>query len=160
MIIPFKADEKEAFSIKNTFKDLKILIVDDDTDDLLIIEDLLGEGLNESTRLDFAKSFTEALVKLQSRNYDLCLFDYRLGKDNGVELLRACRSEGILTPIIFLTGQTDDLVAVEMMKAGAADYISKLFLNSSDLCTAIYNSLKKQKHFDRILNIVEESKEG
>lgn len=140
---------QEQLSKKST---INILLVDDDIDDLFLITDLVKEGMHADINVDQASSFTEALEKIQANAYDLCLFDYFLGKDNGLELLEACRAEGIITPVIFLTGQSDDIVAVQMMKAGAADYVSKSNLTARGLCSSIKSTVRSQNEIEMILD--------
>ena len=105
---------------------LKILIVEDDEDDAFFIKDILKEGLGEPAPLiDHYSSIDSNLKQLNPFNYDLAMFDYRLGEINGIELLRNIRKQGCDIPIILFTGQGDQEVAVEAMKAGATDYLTK-----------------------------------
>ena len=105
---------------------LKILIVEDDEDDAFFIKDILKEGLGEPAPLiDHYSSIDSSLKQLNPFNYDLAMFDYRLGEINGIELLRNIRKQGCDIPIILFTGQGDQEVAVEAMKAGATDYLTK-----------------------------------
>ena len=101
---------------------LKILIVEDDEDDAFFIKDFLKEGLGELAPLiDHYSSIGNSLKQLNPFHYDLAMFDYRLGKINGIELLRNIRKQGCDIPIILFTGQGDQEVAVEAMKAGARE---------------------------------------
>ena len=105
---------------------LKILIVEDDEDDAFFIKDFLKEGLGEPAPLiDHYSSIDSSLKQLNPFNYDLAMFDYRLGEINGIELLRNIRKQGCDIPIILFTGQGDQEVAGEDMKAGANDYLTK-----------------------------------
>ena len=105
----------------------KILLVDDNDDDLFLIQDLLVEDWpgESPPSISTASSFAEALRIIEADSFDLCLFDYRLGKEDGLELLEVVRDRGYETPVILLTGQGDEEVAVAAMKAGVADYIPK-----------------------------------
>ncbi len=117
---------------------IRILIVDDDEDDRLIIKDFIHEGMVRFPFvLEEAASFQEALTCLHSTNFDVCLFDYRLGENDGIHLIRTIRGEGITPPVIFLTGQGDEEVAVLAMKSGAADYLPKTKLTPDLLCHSI-----------------------
>jgi eukaryotic-like serine/threonine-protein kinase len=57
--------------------------------------------------------------------YDLVLLDYRLGHEDGLEWLRELRSRPGCPPIVMITGQGDEMVAVRAIKLGAADYLAK-----------------------------------
>lgn len=102
-------------------REIRLLLVDDDDDDHVLIEGILEEATGAAVRLDRAVSGPEALALMAQSRYDVFLFDYRLGETDGIELLRECKARGLSTPVIFLTGQGDEQIAVEAMKAGASD---------------------------------------
>ncbi len=113
---------------------LKLLIVDDDEEDVYILKELIQEGVaGFQIEVDHSPSYESALSKLKNFRYDLCMFDYRLGETDGVHLLKEARKMKIEAPIILLTGQGDQEVAVEAMKAGATDYLVKGKLDSDSL---------------------------
>lgn len=137
---------------------IKILIVDDDDDDVVLIEELILEGLtNPAPSLGRARSQTEALDLLESTPYSLCICDYRLGQGNGIRLLNALQSKNITTPIIVLTGQGDQEIAVKAMKSGATDYLTKDKLTSESLTKSIRHAIqlhqegKRRKHTEAML---------
>ena len=121
---------------------LKILIVEDDEDDAFFIKDILKEGLGEPAPLiDHYSSIGSSLEQLNPFHYDLAMFDYRLGEINGIELLRNIRKQGCDIPIILFTGQGDQEVAVEAMKSGATDYITKAKLSAESVTQSIRYAL-------------------
>ena len=99
----------------------KILLVEDDEDDYIIVRDLLAETRGERFSLDWAKTFEGGLEQMRDGLHDVCLVDYRLGARNGVELLREAMEEGCPAPIILLTGLRDRELDLRAMEAGAAD---------------------------------------
>ncbi len=118
--------------------EIKILVVDDDTDGVILIKDLLQFGMKGvKFVLNHASSFPEAISCVSRTNYEVCLFNYRLGGVDGLEVLRRIRAEGVTVPVIFLTGHGDEEIAVEAIKAGAVDYLSKAKLSSELLCQSI-----------------------
>lgn len=129
---------------------LKILIVDDDDDDAFLTGDLILEGLtNPSPSIDRARSHEDALQLLTETGYDLCMLDYRLGEGTGIGLLQTLRSKEITTPIILLTGQGDQEIAVEAMKSGANDYIVKGRLSSESLTKSIRHAIQLHREAER-----------
>jgi two-component system, NtrC family, sensor kinase len=107
-------------------KSLNILLIEDDEDDAFYIKDILNEGLGSPPpHIEHFSSIEKSLKEINPFDYDLALFDYRLGKTNGIELIRNFRHQNCNTPIILLTGQGDQEVAVEAMKAGVTDYLTK-----------------------------------
>ncbi len=129
-----------------TSKPLKILLIEDDEDDAFYIKDLLREGLGKpSPQINHFSSIGSSLKHLDPFHYDLALFDYRLGEINGIELLRNFRQQGCDIPIILFTGQGDQEVAVEAMKAGATDYLTKGKLSEESITQSIRYALGLQK---------------
>jgi len=88
---------------------------------------LLSEGFN----VDVFKNGIEALKALESKQYDLGLFDIKMPKMDGNELLSRVRSSKIdflkEMPIIFLTSKDQEQDEIIGLRMGAADYITKPF---------------------------------
>ena len=104
---------------------LKVLLIEDDEDDYILIRDLLSEVPTSRYDLTWAPSFDAALEELVHSQHDVCLLDYRLGPHSGLDLLEQAKARDYRAPIIFLTGRGEYLVDVEAMKGGAADYLTK-----------------------------------
>ena len=102
---------------------LKVLLVEDDEDDYVIIRDLLFEM--ERFDLDWVTNYNDAVEVIEREEHDVCLLDYRLGERSGLDLLREALKRGCKGPIILLTGQGDRELDLEAMQAGAADYLVK-----------------------------------
>ena len=129
---------------------LKILLVEDDEDDAFFIKDLIAErDLNPRPVIKHALNPQSALDFLEKITFDICLFDFRLGKIDGIDLLRMVRQKDISTPIIFLTGQGDQEIAVEAMKSGATDYRTKGSLTSESLFQSIRFAIQLRKEEER-----------
>ena len=102
----------------------KILAIDDEKNIRhLIRNELTLEGFGVTT----AKSGEEGLKLIDERNFDVVLLDIRLPKMNGIEVLRNLRQKSPQTQVIMITGYGDIQTAVESMKLGARDYITKPF---------------------------------
>ncbi len=129
---------------------LKILIVEDDEDDIFLIRDFIREGIQDPTPgIDHTSSYEDAVAKLEDSDYDICMCDYRLGAMDGIALIKNLRARNVKIPIIVLTGQGDQEVAVEAMKAGATDYLTKGKLSPETLSHAIRYSLKLHREASR-----------
>ena len=88
---------------------------------------------------------TAAAVKevLANERVDCLFLDYHLGAQTGLDILSEIRASGNDVPIITLTGQGNEAVAVEAMKRGAQDYLAKADLTPEALHLAIDNALEK-----------------
>jgi two-component system, cell cycle sensor histidine kinase and response regulator CckA len=102
-----------------------VLLVEDDDEDYLLTQDLLSnlEGIHYD--VDRVSNYQSALDASRKRTYDICLVDYRLGPDDGIDLVRKLIEGDPDIPVIVLTGQGDRDVDVQAAKAGAADYLVK-----------------------------------
>ncbi len=120
---------------------LHILIVDDDELDRRVARRaLLASDLGvEITEVGLG---AEALARLTSQAFDAVLLDFRFPDADGLEILREARARGITIPIIMLTGYGDEMLAVEMIKAGAADYLPKSRLTPEALARALRNTVR------------------
>jgi signal transduction histidine kinase len=104
---------------------IHILLIEDDEDDYVIIRDTLAEIPMWQFHLQWVSSASHAMKNVLSTDYDVCLLDYRLGKEDGIEVLKSIKEAGCDAPIIILTGYGDHEIDMEAMKAGAADYLEK-----------------------------------
>jgi len=100
----------------------RILIADDDTD----ICNLLSRFLQKNGyQTEIAFRGATAIELLKSTTFDLMLCDFRLGDMDGLEVLSKMHAEGLRVPVIVITGYSDIKMAVNVIKAGALDYVSK-----------------------------------
>ncbi|MGE5894836.1 MAG: response regulator [bacterium] len=117
---------------------MRVLLVDDDEDYIVLFRDLVTRGMGGMIpAADTASSFSDALSLIDEASYDVLLFDYSLGAETGIDLLRAVRIRGVETPVILLTGAGDEEVAVAAMKAGASDYLVKSRITTELLANSI-----------------------
>jgi signal transduction histidine kinase len=120
---------------------LKILVVDDDDVDRMAVRRALKASGLEATVTE-AEDAAGALAKLAKEHYDCTLLDYRMPGSDGLDVVRAARERGILVPFVMLTGFGDEQTAVELMKAGAADYIPKSSLTPERLALSLRGVLR------------------
>jgi len=100
----------------------KVLIIDDDTDMCQLLSRYLGrKGFETET----AFSGVKGIRKFQQGKYPLVLCDFRLGDKDGFEVLTELRQSDPSVKVIIMTGYSDIKMAVEVMRLGAFDYITK-----------------------------------
>lgn len=104
---------------------IRILLVEDDEDDLILTKDLLESSRLVRFELDWAGDYDTALATLARTDYDVVLVDYRLGTKTGLELIEEATDSGATAPMILLTGAGDSEVDQAAMEAGASDYLVK-----------------------------------
>ncbi|NJM05894.1 response regulator [Candidatus Gracilibacteria bacterium] len=124
--------------------EISILVVDDDEIDRLAVRRALkASGLD--VHVAEAEDNESALKSLSTLPIDCILLDYRLPGTDGLTVLRTVRSTGIKIPIIMMTGQGDEQLAVEIMKAGATDYLNKGKMSSETLVKSVRAALRVHK---------------
>ena len=142
-----------------------ILLIDDDEVDRLAVKRALSKaGL--TANLTEAENGADAMSQLRVKQgshdvvstnhsdsasnhikhiFDLVLLDYRLPDIDGLHLLSQIKALSLYLPVIVLTGQGDEEIAVEIMKAGAADYLSKSKIEPKGLAKAINSAVRIHK---------------
>lgn len=136
----------------------KILVVDDDTTFLLMLQSFLAKkGFETEVISDPLK----ALQSLEKNEYDLILSDYRMPQMDGMEFLSAIGERGIDTPLILITSYGDIRLAVKAIKQGATDYLTKP-VNPDDLLALVQNVLSQpmRKGSRKTENSAEQRKES
>ncbi len=103
-------------------KDFYILIVDDEQAQLIALETFLKKRKYNVVTFDSAP---KALQHIQNRTIDLILSDFRMPELSGLELLKEVKSINPEIPFIIMTAFSAPDEAVQVMKAGAFDYLSK-----------------------------------
>lgn len=99
-----------------------ILIVDDEPDIRELLEITLSRMGKETNS---AKDIAQAKKRLAEQDYDLCLTDMRLPDGNGIELVKYINNEFPQLPVAMITAHGNMETAIEALKAGAFDFISK-----------------------------------
>jgi len=105
-------------------KDIRILLVEDDRENCLMLKEVLGKWGYQVTE---AYSGEEALARSRKEAFDIVLTDIRMAHTSGLDVLREFRRAHPRTQVIMMTGFGSVDTAVDSMKAGAFEYISKPF---------------------------------
>jgi len=126
---------------------IKVLLIEDDKDDFLMTRLLLKESKENDYlyELEWVRDYDSGIRAIEKRQHDVYLLDYRLGPQDGLELLREVMARGCQLPIILLTGQGDHEVDTEAMKAGAADYLVKGQITAPLLQRAILHAIERKQ---------------
>ncbi|MHB1123577.1 MAG: sigma-54-dependent transcriptional regulator [Ramlibacter sp.] len=101
---------------------LHVLVVDDEP----ALREILADTVSKAGySVDQACGVAEATAKLARGNIDVSLCDIKMPDGNGIDLVRSSRAAGIETTFIMVTGFASLETAVEALRAGASDYITK-----------------------------------
>ena len=124
-------------------KPIRVLVVEDREDDFRYLTFLLSRHGMETYQLSWAPSYSVGRKMLREGGFDVALFDYQLGAETGLDLLREAQAFGCEMPIIMLTGNDSAEVDQEAAQAGAADYLSKTGLNGTELERTIRYAIRQ-----------------
>jgi signal transduction histidine kinase/CheY-like chemotaxis protein len=122
-------------------KVVRVLVLDDNEDDFAFVRILLNKSLTCTYELVWTPTEAAALAALQRDDFDVALFDYKLGGSTGIDILRTIHAQQCEVPVILLTGAENPELDQAALDAGAADYLPKGELDTTRLERAIRYSI-------------------
>ncbi|QVY64005.1 sigma-54 dependent transcriptional regulator [Polaribacter sp. Q13] len=132
----------------------EILLVEDD----VAFSEMLKQFLKRHHYVvEVSYNLKNALQQIEKKNYDLVFTDLRLPDGDGIALLKKIKLSKQVVPVVLMTSYAEVSTAVQAMKQGAFDYISKPF-NPSEVLEVISNALEEKK--DDIIVHQEKQKKG
>ena len=148
--------------------DYHILIVDDDSAQAEMVREFLQ--ISGFTNLEWAKNIHEFWLQIKTEVYDIVLLDYKLPDGTGLDVLDQMAAQEINIPVVMVTGQGDERVAVRAIQRGAADYLLKSgdylvtlpslitkTIRSHKLHQSVQRSLEKIRYQAMLLNNVRDA---
>jgi PAS domain S-box-containing protein len=125
-------------AVNSAMEEYNILYVEDDVTEYEMVKALL-ESSGVGGLLKIVVDKNEFLCELRKNKYDIILTDFSLQYFTGIEVLQIIQKENIDIPVIFITANQPDEIAVEVIKKGAADYLllSSIYRLLPSLRTAI-----------------------
>jgi two-component system cell cycle response regulator len=130
-------------AIINLESSIRILYVEDSDTDYRTFQAHLADQVNiELTRAD---SLVAAESMLADEKFDLIFADYLLPDGTGLEFLHWMDKERLDTPVIAVTGYGDEVIATNMIKSGAYDYLPKPSIDQNVLSRCIFKAVEKFK---------------
>jgi signal transduction histidine kinase len=120
---------------------LRILVVDDDEVDRMTVRQMLTNA-GVQMQLSEVINGNDAIFAFKNTSYDCVLLDYRLPDWDGLTLIQQLCSSDIKVPIVVLTDQGDEQIAVELIKAGATEYLSKSKVSSETLALVLRSAIR------------------
>jgi DNA-binding response OmpR family regulator len=102
---------------------LKLLYIEDNRSLVESLRDYLGETFD----MEVAYTAAKGIKLVRSKDYDIILLDLKLPDGNGLDICRTIRSFGVDSPILVLTANKDTITKVQLLEAGADDFLTKPF---------------------------------
>lgn len=121
-----------------------ILIIDDDEADRVIYKKILsGDMLDRECTFHEVSTGRQGIQAYLDIRPDCALLDYMLPDITGLDVLNELHETSDILPIVILTGQGNETIAVDMIKRGAQEYLPKHALNTQTLWRAIINAISR-----------------
>jgi len=124
---------------------LRVLLIEDQEEDALMTRALLQNLPETRTDVEWAPTPDGGLDVLLERRHDVCLLDYHMGEETGLDVLKRARSRAVRTPVILLTGKGSRSVDLEAMRAGAVDYLQKGAIDPEALERALRYAVERHR---------------
>ena len=118
----------------------RILVIDDDFDICHLLKKFLQKNGYET---EYALNGQEGIQLLKKESFNLILCDYKLPDSNGIEILQKIKILNPLAAVIIITGYSDVKTAVETLRHGAFDYVTKP-LYPDEILVTIQNAIKSK----------------
>lgn len=146
---------------------MKVLLVEDDNNDADLLKRMLRQAsaADREHNTNFIPPFSlqrvstleECVERLNSADVDLVLLDLSLPDSSGVETFTRVRTHAPKLPVIVLSGQEDDEVAIQTMRAGAQDHLAKGQIDAGLLARAMRYSVERKRAEEAIRRAKEEA---
>lgn len=148
-------------------KCIKVLLIEDNLGDALIIREMLKEVKTTKFKLKHAKRLSEGLEYLNDDVFDIILLDLALPDSNGIETFNITKKQAPDLPIIILTGLSDEEFAINAVGEGAQDYLVKAEVDSRLLARSMKYAIERnlieeklRKSEERYRIMVEKTQSG
>jgi diguanylate cyclase (GGDEF)-like protein len=125
---------------------IRVALVEDSPEYALLVRHLLSEELGDAVVIDHRGSVGEAKDALVEDRLDCILLDLSLPDASGLEALKAVRARAPQIPIVVLSGEEDEEVAVHAVHEGAQDYLVKRHADGHLLVRAIRYAMERKRH--------------
>lgn len=128
-------------------KAVKVLLVEDSPTDAMLLTEALGDERSMQFRTAHAETLADAMKRLQEQAFDLILLDLGLPDSQGLETFARMHDHAPQIPIIVLTGLDDDTLAIQAVKEGAQDFLTKGRVDRYWLVRNIRHALERHQMY-------------
>lgn len=127
-------------------KGLKVLIVEDSASDAFLLEQALSGGRSWRFETLRAERLSDALEALRREAFDVVLLDLTLPDSRGLESFARLRREAPALPVVILSSNADERLALQAVQAGAQDYLMKGQVHGPDvLARSVRHAIERRR---------------
>jgi PAS domain S-box-containing protein len=138
-----KVQEMPAFNQKNTIT--HVLQVEDTFHDAKLVQEYLRRQTRTSFRVSWVESVTEASKLLQQETIHIILLDLNVLDSTGLDTFTKIFNTAPSIPIVIMSGEDDDQLAIEAVRQGAQDYLLKGQVSQDLLIRAIHYATERKR---------------
>lgn len=124
---------------------IKVLLIEDDPDHAYLFREILRDTKGVSIDIRHSDRLSSAFDNLSSERFDIVVSDLGLPDSNGIETFLRLHTRYSDTPIIVLTGMSDEDLAIKAVQGGAQDYLVKGRVEGDLLIRSMRYAIERQK---------------
>jgi len=131
---------------------LTVLLVEDNPADAYLVRDMLTEGASEGGRFTVTQvdRLTQALEQVADTTFDVVLLDLSLPDAHGIEIVTRLHVAAPGVPIVIMSGNQDEALAIRGVREGAQDYLVKGHVESDLLARSLRYAIERKRIEDRL----------
>lgn len=136
---------------------INVLLVEDNADDAILVREFLAQNDRVRFTIEWAQLLEEGIERLQAGRFDIVLLDLGLPDISGLDTLGNLYFFSADVPIVVLTGQADEELALAALQEGAQDYLYKTDMDGDSLGRTLRYVIERyrlQKEMDDIKGMV------
>ena len=132
---------------------VKVLLVEDDLAEARLLQEVLKSFNLDRFQLVHVKRLYQALDYLKAAKYDVVLLDLTLPDSLGIDSLKAIIQNAPSIPIVVLTNNNDDKLALEAVREGAQDYLIKRKIDVEGLVRSIQYAIERKRAAEELRQV-------
>ncbi len=124
---------------------LNVLLVEANLGDARLIREMLAEATADQCKISHVERISDALERLTGGGFDVVLLDLSLPDDSGLEIVERIRNGAPAVPIVVLTGNNDQTLALRAVQTGAQDYLVKGEVQGHSIARVIRYAVERER---------------
>ncbi|MFV1965304.1 MAG: SpoIIE family protein phosphatase [Pirellulaceae bacterium] len=125
MAFPFFRPIFSVVMVSDDKEPIRVLLIEDNDDDVVLVRETLRDAGERQFHLETVPRLAVGLARLDEAHVDVVLLDLSLPDSHGIDTFNDVRAHSSEVPIVVLSGDANDAVAMESMRRGAQDYLVK-----------------------------------
>jgi two-component system cell cycle response regulator len=129
---------------------LRVLLIEDNPGDVRLIAEALKEGQRTSFILESAATLAAGIQRLNAGDVDILLLDLSLPDSHGLQTFRNIKALNLPVPVVVLSGDEDETVAMAAVNEGAQDFLVKQRVDGDAIGRAIRYAIERHRMLEQV----------